>query len=117
VREEAAEVCLERLLAEGVIDDARFARRYAEDKRALAGWGPSRIRDGLFSKGIATAEIDAALDEDEIAQIERATALLAARDAPPEDDAARQRALGFLARRGFSSEVAYEAVRRHRRAA
>ena len=32
------------LLAEaGAIDDASFARRYADDKRLLAGWGPDRI--------------------------------------------------------------------------
>ena len=40
------------LLAEaGAIDDASFARRYAEDKRELVGWGPDRIRTVLQDGG------------------------------------------------------------------
>ena len=29
------------------LDDAGFARRYAEDKRELAGWGAERIREDV----------------------------------------------------------------------
>jgi regulatory protein len=118
VGETEVEGVVERLSAEGALDDARFARDYAADKRELAGWGPDRIRDALFQRGIPYADIEAALsEEDELSQIERAAALLTRRGPPPSDDVARQRELGYLARRGFSSEVAYEAVRRHRRAA
>src|SRR5215510_10873395 len=50
------------LLAEaGAIDDASFARRYAEDKRVLAGWGPDRIRVALEGKGVGGVHVDAAL--------------------------------------------------------
>jgi hypothetical protein len=44
-------------------------------------------------------------------QLERAVALLERRGAPPHDEASRGRALAFLARRGYASELAYEAVR------
>ena len=104
---------VERLIEIGELDDARFARRYAEDKRELRGWGPARIREALQARGLAGPEIEAALggdDRDE--QLERATALLARRGDPLGDDAGRSRALAFLTRRGYDYELAYEAVRR-----
>jgi regulatory protein len=76
----------------GAIDDASFARRYADDKRELAGWGPDRIRTALERRGVGTAHIDAAL-------------------AGKGDEEHLDRALGLLVRRGYSLELAYEAVR------
>ena len=49
--DEIAEV-LERLLEAGAIDDERFARRFAEDKRELRGWGPDRIAEALRARGV-----------------------------------------------------------------
>jgi regulatory protein len=103
---------LGRLEELGELDDARFARHYAEDKRELAGWGADRIRAALEARGIAAAEIEAALaDEDSASEVERATALLARRSEPLTSERARARALSFLTRRGYPFEVAYEAVR------
>jgi regulatory protein len=101
------------LLAEaGAIDDHSFARRYAEDKRQLAGWGPDRISGALESRGVAREHIDAALaSEDERAQLARATALLRDRGMPCSSEPERERALGLLVRRGYPLELAYEAVR------
>ena len=45
----------------GAIDDERFARRYAEDKRELRGWGPDRIAEALRARRGARALIEAAL--------------------------------------------------------
>jgi regulatory protein len=109
--EEIAETVgrLERL---GELDDARFARRYAEDKRELAGWGAERIRVALEARGVAAAEIDAALaDEDSASEVDRATALLLRRSEPLTSERSRARALSYLTRRGYPFEVAYEAVR------
>jgi regulatory protein len=96
----------------GELDDARFARRYAEDKRELAGWGADRIRAALEARGLASAEIEAALaEEDGASEVERATALLARRTEPLTSERSRARALSFLTRRGYPLEVAYDAVR------
>ena len=109
---------LDRLTETGGLDDARFARIYAEDKRELAGWGAERIRTELHARGVAPGLIDAALRAvTPEGEAERATALLAKRGAPLDGDAARARALAFLLRRGYPSEVAYDAVRRAGRAA
>jgi regulatory protein len=106
------EAAISDLTEAGELDDERFARRYAEDKRELRGWGPERIRDALASRGLAPALIDAALGtESRAAAVERASELLVRRGRPLASDAERARALGFLTRRGYDYEAAYEAMR------
>ena len=104
---------LARLVAAGELDDARFARAYAEDKRDLSGWGPERIREALLSRGVAFEDVEAALDADSHdRQLARAEELLERKGGDLDSDVSRGRALGFLTRRGYDYEVAYEAVRR-----
>jgi regulatory protein len=101
-----------RLTEVGELDDHRFARLFAEDKRDLRGWGPQRIREALAARGIAREHVDAALGPDGHAeQLARAAALLERRGAP-SNDAERAKALAFLARRGYDLELSYEAIRR-----
>ena len=103
---------VDRLIESGALDDERFARRFAEDKRELRGWGPDRIREALASRGLEPALIEAALAADAPGeQLERAMTLLERRGDRPHDEASRGRALAFLARRGYEAELAYEAVR------
>lgn len=101
------------LLEQGYLDDARYARRFAEDRRALDAWGADRIEQRLLSAGVDRADIAAALGaqaaEDELGA---AVELLRRRlRVPPADDRARERALGILARKGYELDVAYDAVR------
>jgi regulatory protein len=110
---EEVEAALTRLIEVGELDDARFARRYAEDKRQLRGWGPERIRAALEARGVGSAEIEAALGaDDHDGQLERAVALLRRRSDPLDQEAGRARALAYLTRRGYDYELAYDAVRR-----
>jgi regulatory protein len=112
------EAAIERLTVIGELDDERFARRYAEDKRELRGWGADRIREALAAKGLDRATIAGALGAvtaDE--ELTRAIELLERRGEPAVDESSRSRALGFLARRGYESELAYEAVRAFERRA
>jgi regulatory protein len=96
----------------GELDDRRFALRYAQDKRELRGWGAERIREALAARRVPSALIEVALEaESRDAAVDRATELLARRGRPVGNDAERSRALGFLTRRGYEYEVAYEAVR------
>lgn len=109
--EELAEV-MARLVEAGGVDDEAFARRYAEDKRDLRGWGPDRIAGALRDRGVSEPLIDAALaaeDADEV--LGRAIAVLDAAGAGAEHEASRARALSLLARRGYPLECAYDAVR------
>ncbi len=114
--EHAIDDALERLAADGFLDDAAFARSYVADKRRLESWGAERIRRGLRELGVDAALIDDALAGDggeEGVELDRALAVLRRRGAPEAPlDAARRRAFQALQRRGFSSSVAYAAVRR-----
>jgi regulatory protein len=109
---------LERLAADGLLDDAEFARSYVADKRGLSRWGSQRIRRGLAELGVADEVGDAALAaaaavEGDDAELERALAELGRRGAPQAPlDAARRRAYQTLVRRGFSTAIAYAAIRR-----
>lgn len=106
------------LREQGYLDDARYAHRFAEDRRALDDWGAERIERKLLAVGVDPDLVEAALaqqaSEDELAA---AVALLRRRfPTPPANDRERNRALGVLVRKGFESELAHEAVRALERA-
>jgi regulatory protein len=108
-----AEVVLEALRRDRVLDDADYARRFAEDRRRLDGWGAERIERSLATAGVARDHIAAAIAalEDE-SETDAALQVLVTRvRTPPRDDTERQRALALLVRRGYELEVAYDAVR------
>ena len=113
--EHAVEEALERLAADGFLDDVAFARSYVADKRRLQSWGAERIARGLRQLGVDRTVIDETLGAgggEEGAELDRALALLRRRGAPEQPlEAARRRAFQALQRRGFSSSVAYAAVR------
>lgn len=101
------------------LDDARYARLFAEDKRRLEAWGSSRIRSELVRRGIQRELIDAALDDDDGAggpssaasELDRAVAVLEQRfPKPPRQRRDWQRALGVLVRRGYAPELAIDAL-------
>jgi regulatory protein len=113
--EQAVDETISQLIADGLLDDAQFARSYVADKRTLNSWGSGRIRRGLAELGVDHAVIDAALgplatsDDDEL---QRALAVLRRKGAPlPPLETARRRAYQALMRRGFTGSVAYAAVR------
>jgi regulatory protein len=116
VSEEDVAATVDRLVEIGELDDARFARRYAEDKRELAGWGAERIRESLIARGVEPEHIEVAMAADEEPdQVVRAAALLARRASPVDSDSGRARALGYLTRKGYTYEVAHEAIRAYER--
>src|SRR3954454_11081693 len=82
-------------------------RRYAADKRELAGWGPERIAAALEARGVGREQIEAAVSgEGEQALLERAVALLGDRGMRCESERERQRGLALLVRRGYAKELA-----------
>ena len=103
---------VDRLVATGVIDDERFAVEFAADKRELRGWGPERIREALCERGLDPALIEAAVGAESHGELlRRAIELLERRSEPVCDARSRARALAYLARRGYDSDLAYDAVR------
>ena len=112
VEADEIEATLDRLISIGELDDEHFATLYAQDKRELSGWGPDRILSALLDRGVDRALAEAAVGgEDQSEQAERAASLVLDRGHDLEQEAGRGKALAFLARRGYPSEVAYQAVR------
>jgi regulatory protein len=98
---------------QGYLDDARFARRFAEDRRRLDAWGAERIERRLVALGVDAATAAAAAGPDD-AHDELAAAIELLRRrlrCAPRTDRERERALGLLVRRGYELELAYDAVR------
>lgn len=60
---ERAEKVMEILVAEKYIDEFRYASAFARDKSSISGWGETKIRYMLSSKGIPREVIDKALEE------------------------------------------------------
>ena len=57
----AADRIVERLRAEGFVDDERFCRAFVEDKWRFNRWGRTKIRMALRMKGMDGAPADEAL--------------------------------------------------------
>jgi regulatory protein len=113
----AIDAAVAELCEAGLLDDARYARRFAEDKRELERWGSERIARDLQRRGIAPDLIEAAIgDRSRAAELETALLLLERRsELPPRDERERDRAWRVLVRRGYAPEIAYDAVRVHER--
>jgi regulatory protein len=113
VRVAAVEQVIDELTDQGYLDDARYARVFAQDKRELEQWGSERIRQALLGRGVdrdLVAETLAAHDDDG-GELGRALALLRRRfPGPPRDRRERERALGVLLRKGYDPELALDAL-------
>jgi regulatory protein len=107
------------LARQGYLDDARYARLFAEDRRALDGWGPERIERALLAAGVDGELVAVAVGvRDAADELDAAVALLRRRYPEiPATDRDRERALGLLVRKGYDLEFAYDAVREFERAA
>lgn len=104
----------------GFIDDARYARLFAEDKRRLQGWGAMRIKMALRQDGISREILDALFADDEEAldapsELEAAMELLRRKQPDLSDVKVKSRMAGMLARRGIASPVVFQALRLHER--
>lgn len=118
VDEQAAEEVLGRFERAGLVDDAAFAREWTRARVAQRGLSRAAVRVELQRKGVATELISEAVDEvDDDSEQERARELVRKklrgtdRGATQAERAKLQRRLvGALARKGYSSELAYRVV-------
>ena len=119
VAEREADAAVAEIVRMGYLDDARYARTFAEDRRALDGWGPERIERRLLALGVDRELVAAAIGAREGAdELEAALEVLRRRCRDvPSSERERERALGILVRKGYDLELAYDAVRAFERAA
>jgi regulatory protein len=93
---EVVDEAIAELTRQGYLDDARYAHRFAEDRRTIDAWGAERIERRLLAVGVEPALIAAAIGE---------------RGAAEELEAA----LAVLVRKGYDLDLAYDAVRAYER--
>ena len=139
IQDQEIDEVIAELLEFGYLDDARYARVFTQDKRTLEAWGSERIARALRERGVERELIEAALAEEPAefdagggfgvgggfgegdgfdenpgpdSELERAVTLLSQRfPAGPAVGRDRERAFGVLARKGYESETAADAVR------
>jgi regulatory protein len=114
---DVADGVVRTLIDRGHLDDARFARLFAQDKRELEDWGTERIRRVLLARGIEHELVETTLGgEAGAGDLDRARELLRRRfPSPPRSRRERDRAIGVLLRKGYDSETALDALAGYRR--
>jgi regulatory protein len=117
IDERTASAAIEVVVEQGYLDDGRYARMLAEERRKIDGWGVERIRARLLTAGVDRELIELTLAKfDAVSECDAAVALLCRRfPRPLRSDPERQRAFAVLIRQGYESDVAYDAIRRHER--
>ena len=113
-RPSTVEMVIYKLQRENLLDDADFARQWVESRQHHK-LGRSRIAQELRRKGVSQEEAEDALsvieDEDQLSGAIDLATKAAARTKPGEDmRKAASRIAGMLARRGYSWDIAKQAI-------
>ncbi|MFL5489593.1 MAG: regulatory protein RecX [Gemmatimonadaceae bacterium] len=110
---------IDRLLQNGLLNDARYAEQYARSKIVTTGASKRRLQQDLYRKGIkgdlATKAIATVIEQEEIdpaAVIERVAKKKLAQLGDLEPLVLRRRLFAFLARRGYDLDEIKSVVSR-----
>ncbi len=107
-----AERVVGALVAEGYIDDLRYASAFARDKASITGWGEIKIRQALRAKNIGDELISKALQTIETGRAEeKLHKLLVAKLASLEGDPYRKfKLIKYALTRGYDYDSVEKAV-------
>jgi regulatory protein len=112
--EEYVTIILQRLQADGYINEARYCHAFAHDKVAYQGWGRVKIKAALYAKKIPNLLIENALNE--INEEEYHTVLyrvLSTKHRALKRDAmAREKLIRFCLQRGFTYDEIESTLRK-----
>lgn len=112
-----AEAVLSRLQDGGLVDDQRYAERFAESALASGRYVGSRLRIELRRRGVSAEVIEAALATVSAGFDEEAELRVALRKRYPgfvyaqSDDRQRRRVASFLQRRGYALALIMKVLR------
>jgi regulatory protein len=103
---------LQRLAELKMVDDAGFAKRFAEDRITIGHKGKWRVRGELLKRGVDRKQIDAAIAEapDEVVAAKEVAQKYLGRNRRLEPDVLRRRLYALLARRGFSPDTIRQVI-------
>jgi regulatory protein len=115
VPDDLATTLLDRFTEVGLVDDAAYARQWVESRHRSRGLAPRALAQELRRKGVGDDDTKAALE-----QIDEADERIAARALVDrkirsmrglDHQVATRRLAGLLARKGYSSGLAFSVVR------
>lgn len=106
IQNETVELVMERLIQRGYLDDRKFANYYVENRFVKKGVSVKRLRMELQKKGVASAEIEAALAAGTRDDDEELRKMLVKKRARYDD----QKLIVYLVRQGFDYHKVVEAV-------
>ena len=108
----AAEKVLDVLVAQKYIDEQRYASAFARDKASLAGWGGTKIRYMLASKGVPRDIVEHALEDidDSKARIKLEKLMDNKFRSLKDDPQCRLKMLRFGLGRGYAYEEVAEVI-------
>lgn len=113
---EVARACVEDLETRGYLNDAQFARSYAEGRARARKLGSQRLREELARKGIERQTVEAALREvyEEVPETQLALEAAGKRlgQLHGKVERAPTKLRDYLLRRGFSAEVVAATLRK-----
>lgn len=109
IPDEIANAVLDRFTEAQLIDDAAFARAFVNSRIAISGKSRSVIARELKQKGVSAQDAESALSAID-AELEDQTAYSVAKKryqqlSTLEPEVRRRRLMGFLMRRGFTSQL------------
>ena len=111
------DAAIERLVANGLLDDASFARQFARSRVAGQGASKRRLQQDLFKRGVERAVADEAIAEvltdegvDEGEVVERVARKKARSLSKLDAPTRRRRLYSFLARRGYEADAIRRAM-------
>lgn len=110
---DAAGKVVDILVAEKYIDERRYASAFARDKASLAGWGETKIRYMLSSKGVPRDVVEQALEDiDDLKARTRLEKLMENKFRSLKDDPqCRLKMLRFGLGRGYGYEEVAEVMK------
>lgn len=114
VEPEVRAAVLDRLEAEGLVDDAQLARDLAERLRERKRLGERGIAAELRKRGLDPDAVERSDGDDELQRAVAAAAERRRRMSSLDDETLERRLAGFLQRRGFGGSAVRTAIERTR---
>lgn len=107
------EYVVDRLVAEGFLDEVRYAAAFVNDKFRLNKWGPVKIYHALKARQVDAGAIEQALSKLDSTSVEELALELARQKKAllPEITAQNEKIARFLLQRGFQPEMAWNVIK------
>ena len=110
---DVVETAVERLKERGLIDDAKYARDWADSRTRRSPRGSRMIVRELVSKGVASSLAESSVEDlDDDATARDAASRFARRLADADYESFHRRLWGHLRRRGYGAGVSRRAIAR-----